>query len=71
MSDFVPMVRRNALGLGIATAMAVTGMGAGVDATSYGPLDFGIVVDPVVREDDCGQPYPTPGTCAPRPDPNP
>ena len=71
MNEMVTVARRVVLALGVAATMAVTGMATGVDAKSYGPLEFGVVVDPIVREDDCGQQYPTPGMCAPRPDPNP
>lgn len=65
------MARHLVLGLGLAATMAGTGITAGVDARSYSPLDVTIILDPVVREDDCGQQYLAQGTCAPRPDPNP
>ena len=71
MHDTTSLMRRLVLGLGIATTVTLTGMATGVDARSYGPLDFMVVIDPIVREDDCGNQYQVPGTCAPRPDTNP
>lgn len=71
MHGMTSLMRRLVVGLGVAATVTATGMATGVDARSYDPFDFGIVIDPVVREDDCGNQHPTPGTCAPRPDPNP